>query len=932
MQGRYPKLPVHRLMSVLFLCSLTFSLCFGEILSTNAQAVGNRNDVSQLVSQGVEKYQAGNFPAAIDKWNSALNVYPKDTVNANVTIINENIARAYRQLAQGEKALPYWEKVTAFYSGAGNGEKMGRSLTEQAQSYINMGQPMKAIAILCGTYYQNGSDKENALQTALGKYQCKQASALEIARREKDKKGEVAALGSLGEAYHKRGDYGVAIQEYLEPALDIGYPEYEFALSNSLGKSYLSDAQLWSIRANSARQQGNNNKEKEFSANSKQDYQQALNYFQNSLKITRQDNNQSAQMQVLLNLIQLSYRSQPLRIIAESQAVQFINDALQIVNKLPLSRSKVYALIDLANLPSGNQSIAASRTSCQILRLPDSQVKALLENAVKSSEELQDSRAQSFALGSFGHYYECQREYNQALELTKKAISYAEQGLKAEDSLYLWEWQAGRIFSHQEEKAQKADVRTKSQKNELRAESQKAYKRAEQILKDVRQDILLTDRDLQFDFRDLIKPFYHQLAELSLENAENSDNFQDENTQLNQAVSTVNSLQVAELQNYFGNDCVLSVIDEKTISNLLGKNTAVFNSLILDKGVAIVLSVSDGQGNYQRKLRWMEDNGRRISLNEATDTINQYRQNMIIASTELLYKPEENIAARKLYKWIIKEFEEDFKARQIDTLVFVQSGILRTVPMAALYDAAEQKYLIEKYAVTTTPSLSLTTPNQLKSQENSALILGLYEEAIIDGEKFVKLPNVDLEITKLKNLFPENKLLTNKYFQVKAVEKELENETYPVIHIATHAQFGTIPDDTFIVTGNNGKLTIDKLDQALRQTQNQADAVVELLTLSACQTAFGDERAALGLAGVAVQAGVKTAVASLWSVDDASTSILVAEFYRKLKTGMSKAEALRAAQIKLIHAEKYIDREKDMDSKFNNPYYWSPFILIGNWL
>ncbi len=912
MQGRYPKLPVHRLMSVLFLCSLTFSLCFGEILSTNGQAVGNRNDVSQLVSQGVEKYQAGNFPAAIDKWNSALNVYPKDTVNANVTVINENIARAYRQLGQSEKALKFWQPVIAYHRGSNNWQKLARSQTEEAQEYINMGQPMKAIAILCGTYYQNGSDNENSLQTTSGKYQCKQESALEIARREKDKKGEVAALGSLGEAYHKRGDYGVAIQEYLKPALDIGYPEYEFALSNSLGKSYLSDAQLWAIRANSANLQENEKKEEEFTANSTSYYQQALNYFQNSLKIARQDNNQSAQMQVLLNLIQLSYRSQTLKIITKSQAAKFINDALQLVSQLPLSRSKVYAKIDLATLSTDNQSIAASRTGCQPLRLADTQVKVLLESAVKSSQKLQDNRSQSFALGTLGHYYECQQQYSQALDFTQKAIVNAEQDLQTGDSLYLWEWQAGRIFSllGDEEKATAA------------------YQRAYNILTRVREDILLADRDLQFDFRDIIKSFYTQLAVLNLNKAAEAKSLEAQNKQLSQAVTTVNSLQVAELQNYFGNDCVLTTIDETTINNLLGKDTAVFNSLILDKGVAIVVSFSDGKGKYKRKWHWIKENDKLVSLEVVRDSIKNYRTNLVDSGLDRVYQPGKNIEAQRLYKWIIKDFEDEFKLLGIKNLVFIQDGILRTVPMASLYSPKDQTFLIEKFAIAITPSLSLTAPNKLESKEDEALILGLSQPATVDSKEFSALSNVESEIDKVKRLFPKKEPLVNQQFLPEAVEEELAKVTYSIIHVATHAQFGTIPTDTFIVTGNNQKLTINQLEKALRQTNNQSDTAVELLTLSACETAFGDERAALGLAGVAVQAGVRSALASLWAVDDESTSILIAEFYRQLKTGMSKAQALQAAQVKLIQA----DKDKDINSEYNNPYYWSPFILIGNWL
>uniref|UniRef100_A0A0C1QNZ7 CHAT domain-containing protein n=1 Tax=Tolypothrix bouteillei VB521301 TaxID=1479485 RepID=A0A0C1QNZ7_9CYAN len=101
-----------------------------------------------------------------------------------------------------------------------------------------------------------------------------------------------------------------------------------------------------------------------------------------------------------------------------------------------------------------------------------------------------------------------------------------------------------------------------------------------------------------------------------------------------------------------------------------------------------------------------------------------------------------------------------------------------------------------------------------------------------------------------------------------------------------------------------------------------------MLALTACQTALGDERASLGLAGVAVQAGVRSALATLWSVSDASTSKLMTEFYSGIKSGMSKAQALSAAQRKLIQAKKI----EDINDQYDNPAYWAPFITIGNWL
>ncbi|MDZ7968083.1 MAG: CHAT domain-containing protein [Nostoc sp. DedSLP03] len=178
----------------------------------------------------------------------------------------------------------------------------------------------------------------------------------------------------------------------------------------------------------------------------------------------------------------------------------------------------------------------------------------------------------------------------------------------------------------------------------------------------------------------------------------------------------------------------------------------------------------------------------------------------------------------------------------------------------------------------------------------------------------------------MKQFFPNSRFFIDTKFAPKTLKTELGSKNiFPIVHIVSHAQFGTIPEDTFIATGNNSKLTISELEAALSNLCGQANAL-ELLVLTACQTALGDDRATLDLAGVALQLGVKSAVASLWSVQDKSTALLVEEFYRNLKKPrMTKLEALRQAQIKMIELT-------GEQSVFASPAFWSPFILIGNWV
>lgn len=897
MVKKFSKSTTHYWLTILFFVSFTLCVWLNNVQLTTPQlSIGKlvqaqAPDADQLVNKGVESYQAGNFRAAIQSWKAALELYTQKKNYNNVAIANENLARTYQQLGENEQALNYWEQVNNYYRSQQNWQKVGRILTEIAQAYSSFGQTAKAINFLCGV-----SDAKNIENLA-----CQQGSALKIASEQQDKAGEIAALGSLGEAYRLRGNYDVAIQ-YLEAAKKTNNQTYNFAILNSLGNAHASRAQLWNLRTKSAQQQSIS-KAREFQQKAKNDYQQALEYFQSSLKEARQQDNKSGEMRSLLNLIQLFYHSKTISLIPQNQLQENIQESLELLDKLPDSMNKVYAAIDLANLPAVDEELTSPLTQCLAkLKLPNAQAKELFNKAINISQRLQDSRFESYALGALGHFYECQeKKYQQAWELTNKAIWLADQKLKAKDSLYLWEWQAGRVLE-----AQNRNI-----------EALPFYQRAYNTLEELRSDILIADRDFQFDFRDIIEPVYRQLAQLQLEfaSASNTSNKQLSSPALNAALTTINSLRLAEIQNYFGNDCILTAINNKNVTEVVEDNTAFISSIVLKGKTGVILILP----NQERHLQWIDK-----SQETLRQEITNFYTGLIRGKRDINYNTKD---AENLYELIIRPFEDDLSANKITTLVFIQDSFLRNVPMAALYDKKDKKYLIEKYAIASTPSLQLTSTQKVNIKSSRALVLAVSQEAKIDDNLFEALTNVPLETKAVQELFANTKKLENQEFTISNLEQEIQNTSYPIIHVATHAQFGTIPEDTFLVTGNNDKLTINQLETLLRQTNNSSN-LVELLALTACQTAVGDDRSTLGLAGVALQAGAKSAMASLWSVGDESTANLVAEFYSKLRESkMSKAQALQIAQLKLINA-----KETEIDIQYNHPYYWAPFILIGNWL
>ncbi|WP_334787571.1 CHAT domain-containing protein [Nostoc sp.] len=904
---QHQKLNRHRFIKVLFLATLGICLLFGQVVSAQTP------NASLLVEQGIKDYNAGNFPNAVKHWQEALNQYKNNPSDA--AVVNENLGRVYQQLGQNKEAIASLSAAIRDYAAVENIQQVGRMQSELAQVYSNLGQPRKAIALLCGQLVEKSKISENQGSQQI---ECTPESAEQIATKHNDKRGKIAALGILGEAYRLIGNYDQAIK-YLDATQQVS-PEYDFLVLNSLGNAYRSRAQLHELQANSANQAGIFSKEKEFINKSAADYNQAREYFQNSIKLAHNQKQPLAEMRGLLNLIQLGSQTNQTKVISDETFNNAHQDALKLLEDLADSATKVYGAIDLAYLQRHSQGTSPFTYCSTQMLSSDNEALHLLKSSVLISNNLQDNRLQSYANGALGHFWECHQDSKQALKYTQAAIIAADKNLSAKDSLYLWEWQAGRILDHENRKE----------------EAIASYQRAFEILEDIRQDILTAERDVQFDFRDVVRPLYRTLARSRLDLLEvGAIADKGRAKELSQVVETIDALKLAELQNYFGNDCILSGLNPKQVGELLEDNSAAFkntgflSSIILDGKTGILFQLP----NQTTKFKWIEDPNQKgtskiVSSDRLQKKIAEFRTGLIRGEEEVNY---DTTTAAELYDWIIRPFAENIKPETVKTLVFIQDGFLRSVPMAALYDRQQQKYLVETYAIATTPSLRLTTPKVRDRSTQKALILGLTQQATIDGKSFGKLFSVPEEVSAIKSLFPNYTDLIDDNFVPESFKQKLEKTTYPIVHIASHAQFGIIPEDTFIVTGKNQKLTINQLENSLQNLNSKLDSV-ELLVLTACETAVGDDRATLGLAGVALQVGVKSAIASLWSVTDASTAELVKTFYTNYRNaGMSIAEALQKAQIRMINAKK-LPSSEGINIKYDNPVYWAPMIAIGNWL
>ncbi|WP_017718458.1 CHAT domain-containing protein [Kamptonema formosum] len=292
--------------------------------------------------------------------------------------------------------------------------------------------------------------------------------------------------------------------------------------------------------------------------------------------------------------------------------------------------------------------------------------------------------------------------------------------------------------------------------------------------------------------------------------------------------------------------------------------------------------------------------------------------------------------ATQLYQWLIAPIEPELQAAKIDTLLFSMDAGLRGLPVAALHDG--KQFLVEKYSLALIPSVSLMDTRYQSLKGARVLAMGASE--FRDQNP---LPAVPMELQTIAQQLWQGQAFLNEGFTRNNLNDKRHNYPYQILHLATHGEFQPGEIKNSYIALWDEKLRLDELSK-LRLN----NPPVELLVLSACRTAVGDEQAELGFAGFAVAAGVKTAVASLWYVSDAGTLGLMAEFYQHLKDAKIKAEALRQAQLAMIRGDVRIEEGelrqtgirtgvslpaellKEGNHNLKHPYYWSGFTMIGS--
>jgi CHAT domain-containing protein/tetratricopeptide (TPR) repeat protein len=888
-----------------------------SLLTVKSQA----SQAESLVEQGKTLYETGQFTEAIKVLQQAAAAFTASRDELKEAMTLSNLCLAYQQLglwAEAEKAIAQSLKLLHprenTDTSGDQSQILAQALDMQGQLQLAQGQAEAALTTWqkAADIYEKIGDRSKLTRNRINSAQALQALGLYLQANKvlnevqqtltslPDSLLVATGLRSLGNIRRVVGDLNVSrlvLGKSLEVAKRVQSPKAIAEAQLSLG--------------NTARAQ--------------QDTEAASQYYQEAAAVSVSS---ITRIQAHLNLLSLLLEKKQ-----DQDALALSSQIQSEISNLPPSRTSVYTRIKFS------QNLTQLKEKTSIDTPSWLNIAQQLSTAIKEAQSLQDRRAESYAMGSLGELYEKTSQFSDAQELTEKALFIA-QSINASDIAYQWEWQLGRILK------KKGDIKG----------AIASYNVAYKTLQSLRGDLVAINPDVQFSFRENVEPVYRELVELLLRSdvrvgaasgteAERSSgsiaSFGDASNvatanvdapsplasplekglantprsrspqeSINQnnlklARDVIESLQLAELDNFFRSACLNPRQELDPVVDKQDQQAAVIYPIILPDRLDIILKLPNQNLHHYKTV---------IAQADIENTIAELRKNLLNVTATVRVKQQ----SQQIYDWLIRPAQAELTKNGIKTLVFVLDGELRNIPMAVLYDKQQEKYLVEKYAIALTPGLQLLDPKPLRQVQLNALTAGVSEKRPVEGREFPELQNVPRELKEIKSEVSKSEELLNQQFTQTNLQNKLQTVPFSVVHLATHGEFSSNAENTFILTWDK-LIKVKEFDNLLRVSDKNRYNDIQLLVLSACQTAEGDKRAALGLAGIAMRAGVRSTLATLWSIDDRSTTDVMSEFYRQLKAGVNKAEALQRAQLAVFAHEKA-------------PYFWAPYVLVGNWL
>jgi CHAT domain-containing protein/Tfp pilus assembly protein PilF len=875
---------------------LTFLACAQVQIVTSesiqAQTTQDRQaEADRLLERGNQLNKISQFREALQVFEKSLQIYREiKNLKGEGNALN-NIGNAYSSLGKYQKSIEYHQQSLAIAKKIGDRNNQGNSLGNLGNVYYAMGQYTKAIEYhtqaleikqQIGDLYGEGRSLGNLgnAYNLLGQY----AKAIEyyqkclpILKQINDRDGESDLYIASGIAYDGIGKYQTAIEQYQQALAikkEIGDLNGEADALNTLGGAYDSLGQ----------------------------YQKAIDHYQQSLALKKQVGALSGEADALNNLgiVHNSLKQYP-------KAIGYFQRALVISREIGNRHTEGRALNNLGGT----------------YRLLGDTQRAIenYQKALEIAKEIGDRDGESLSLNSLGIAYNSLGQvqktldyYQQALAISTQIGNLAGQGQSFNN--------LGYIFLQQGQ----PDLAILF------------YKRSINVRESIRRNISGLSKESQKSYLSTIEKSYRRLADLLLKQG-----------RVMEALQVIDFLKVQELEDYLknikGTDRTSQGVKLLESEQAFIRDVAVIdfeqmpelNRQLANQIQQIPKSELNQVPDYLKKIPQgtvlfypliLEDRLELVLFSQNSPlisrTVNIKQDDLKILiqdfKAELLDRDSEDFreAATKLYNVLIKPIEADLKQARAEAILYAPDGLLRYVPLGALYDENPEDgkhWLIEKYRISNLIAYSLSdfSPKQ-KTQPN--ILAGAFGGKT--GEKRFgqnALPATLKEVQSIANSFANSVTLTEDDFSRQAIESKFKNHN--VLHLATHAEFNTgTSDKSFIIFGNGDKIRLSEI--ADWQVPN-----LDLIVLSACQTGvgnLGDGVEILGFGYQVQKAGAKNAIASLWKVDDDGTQALMAAFYKELQKGdVNVTEALHRAQVSLIRSKE-----------FNHPNYWSAFFAIGN--
>ncbi|WP_190303507.1 CHAT domain-containing protein [Pseudanabaena sp. UWO311] len=881
-----------------------------------------------LGNLGVAYYSLGKYDKAIDFQLQSLAIARETKSRIGEGISLGNLGNAYYSLGKYDKAIEYHQQSLAIAREIKNRLSEEQALGNLGSAYEALGKYEKAIEFQVQSLVialeikdrlgegQSLGNLGNAY-SSLGKYEKAiefQVQSLAIAREIKDRLSEEQALGNLGNAYHRLGKYEKAIEFHLQ----------SLAIAREI-KARLGEGQSLGNLGNAYYALGK--------------YEKAIEFQVQSLVIAREIKDRLGEGQSLGNLGN-AYNS----LGKYEKAIEFHLQSLAIAREI---KDRLGEGLSLGNLGIAYDSLGKY----------DKAVELQLQR-LAIAREIKDRLGEGQSLGNLGNIYKNLGKYDKAIEFQLQRLTIAQEirdrlgegqsiGNLGIAYYFLGKYEKA-IDYHMQFLAISQEIKNRDGEgislNNLGATFAQIsqpelailfYKKSINVREAIRKDIRKLNKEEQRSYLETVSSSYKRLASLLLNQG-----------RIMEALQILDLLKVQELEDYFKNikgsdrsaQGVRLLEPEKAISDKLlaasFNNSKEINSQLANQIQQLPKSEINKVPDYLQKIPrgtvllyplilsdrlemiLFSPNSLPISrtVNISKDNleklVTEFRAALIDEGSEDYREP-----ATSLYNLLIKPIEADLVQSQAKTILYAPDGILRYIPLAALYDG--KQWLSEKYRVSNLIAYTLSDFS-LKPNIQPNILAGAFGGKT--GEKRFgqqSLPATLKEVEAIASYFPNSVTLLEDAFSRQAAEDKFKNHN--ILHFATHAEFNTgTPDNSFIIFGNGDKIRLSELTDW--QIPN-----VELIVLSACQTGVGKLGTGVEILGFGYQVqkvGAKNAIASLWSVDDAGTQALMEAFYKELKKAdVSPTESLNRAQISLIKS-----------SKFNHPKYWSAFFVIGNGL